>query len=269
MRPARPGPRGAVRPSPSWRDREPITAYDAAHRDDLARRAVARDPATRTAPARWCVRGRAICTATATSKLSRLPFGGAPRTADSHRGVPTRSEVRRPTAERAAAHGDARDEQRTSSASSTTTGAASLSPVRPSPASPHDRLPDLEGVLVPGSGSTSRRRPASPRSAARRAHEPDYDKLMRGRLEILDQHELTLRDIQEVIDGIGAVWRRRFLAALGPAQVIILSDTFYQFAAPLMRQLDPAVPVLPHARGRRRAADHRLPSADRRWQTAR
>ena len=69
--------------------------------------------------------------------------------------------------------------------------------------------------------------------------EPDYDKLMRGRLAILKEHELGLPDIQQVIAEMGPLpgarecldWlRERF-------QVVILSDTFYEFAMPLMRQL--------------------------------
>jgi phosphoserine/homoserine phosphotransferase len=69
--------------------------------------------------------------------------------------------------------------------------------------------------------------------------EPDYDKLMRGRLKILDEHGLKLPDIQDVIATLrpldGAL---EFLDELrAHTQVIILSDTFYQFAEPLMRQL--------------------------------
>ena len=69
--------------------------------------------------------------------------------------------------------------------------------------------------------------------------EPDYDVLMRGRLEILDRHGLGLREIQAVIDTLeplpGALG---FLDRLRERhQVIILSDTFYDFAKPLMRKL--------------------------------
>ncbi len=68
---------------------------------------------------------------------------------------------------------------------------------------------------------------------------PDYDVLMKQRLALLEQHDLRLTDIQTVIDGMGPLegavefldWlKERF-------QVVILSDTFYEFAAPLMRQL--------------------------------
>src|SRR6185369_8035683 len=69
--------------------------------------------------------------------------------------------------------------------------------------------------------------------------EPDYDKLMRGRLKILDQHGLKLSDIQEVIGSqrpLGGA--KEFLDQLrSEVQVIILSDTFEQFATPFLRQL--------------------------------
>jgi phosphoserine / homoserine phosphotransferase len=69
--------------------------------------------------------------------------------------------------------------------------------------------------------------------------EPDYDKLMRGRMRILDQHGLKLPDIQRVIAGMQPLeGAREFLDRLRAAeQVIVLSDTFYQFAAPLLSQL--------------------------------
>jgi phosphoserine/homoserine phosphotransferase len=69
--------------------------------------------------------------------------------------------------------------------------------------------------------------------------EPDYDKLMRGRIEILDRHDLRLPDIQDVIATLSPLeGALEFLDELrSHTQVIILSDTFYQFAEPLMRQL--------------------------------
>jgi len=74
--------------------------------------------------------------------------------------------------------------------------------------------------------------------------EPDYDKLMRGRLAILNQHGLKLSDIQRVIGALEPLaGGKEFLDQLrGRVQVIILSDTFEQFAAPLLRQL--AMPTL-------------------------
>jgi phosphoserine/homoserine phosphotransferase len=98
---------------------------------------------------------------------------------------------------------------------------------------------DLEGVLVPevwiafadATGIAELRRTTR--------DEPDYDKLMKRRLAILDEHGFKLKDIQEVIAKLrpldGAL---DFLETLrSRTQVIILSDTFYQFAEPLMRQL--------------------------------
>ena len=69
--------------------------------------------------------------------------------------------------------------------------------------------------------------------------EPDYDKLMRGRLTILDRHGLKLSDIQRVIGALQPLeGAREFLDELrAETQVIILSDTFEQFAAPFLRQL--------------------------------
>jgi phosphoserine/homoserine phosphotransferase len=70
--------------------------------------------------------------------------------------------------------------------------------------------------------------------------EPDYDKLMRGRLAILDQHGLKLSDIQGVIGTLAPLpGAREFLDELRTfVQVVILSDTFEQFATPLLRQLN-------------------------------
>jgi phosphoserine/homoserine phosphotransferase len=69
--------------------------------------------------------------------------------------------------------------------------------------------------------------------------EPDYDKLMQGRLAILDQHGLKLSDIQKVIETLELLpGARDFMDTLrSQVQVLILSDTFEQFAAPFMRQL--------------------------------
>jgi phosphoserine/homoserine phosphotransferase len=98
---------------------------------------------------------------------------------------------------------------------------------------------DLEGVLVPEIWINVAERTGI--SALRRTtrDEPDYDKLMRGRLAILDEHRLTLGDIQAVIDGMapleGALEFLDWLRCRVP--VIILSDTFEQFAAPLLAKL--------------------------------
>jgi phosphoserine/homoserine phosphotransferase len=98
---------------------------------------------------------------------------------------------------------------------------------------------DLEGVLVPEIWIDVAERTGIPALRRTTRDEPDYDVLMRGRLRILDEHRLTLPDIQDVIAGMrpldGAL---EFLGWLRErTQVVILSDTFSQFAAPLMRQL--------------------------------
>ena len=98
---------------------------------------------------------------------------------------------------------------------------------------------DLEGVLVPEIWIAVAERTGIPELRRTTRDEPDYDKLMRGRLAILDRHGLKLRDIQDVIAGIRPLdGAPAFLDWLrSQAQVIILSDTFMQFAAPLMAQL--------------------------------
>jgi len=99
---------------------------------------------------------------------------------------------------------------------------------------------DLEGVLVPEIWINVAKSTGIDALKRTTRDEPDYDKLMRVRLAILDQHGLKLRDIQEVIGKMGPLdGARDFLGWLRARyQVIILSDTFYEFAAPLMAQLD-------------------------------
>jgi phosphoserine/homoserine phosphotransferase len=98
---------------------------------------------------------------------------------------------------------------------------------------------DLEGVLVPEIWINVAERTGIEALRITTREEPDYDVLMKRRLGILEQHGLRLPDIQEVIGGMRPLpgapefldWlRARF-------QVVILSDTFYEFAMPLMRQL--------------------------------
>jgi phosphoserine / homoserine phosphotransferase len=98
---------------------------------------------------------------------------------------------------------------------------------------------DLEGVLVPEIWIAVAERTGIEALRRTTRDEPDYDVLMRGRLAILDQHGLGLGDITEVIDTLEPlVGAADFLAALrARTQVLILSDTFEQFAQPLMRQL--------------------------------
>ncbi len=98
---------------------------------------------------------------------------------------------------------------------------------------------DLEGVLVPEIWIAFAERTGIPEFRRTTRDEPDYDKLMRWRLALLKQHSLKLADIQAVIAGMSPMdGARDFLDTLRTRyQLIILSDTFYEFADPLMRQL--------------------------------
>ena len=98
---------------------------------------------------------------------------------------------------------------------------------------------DLEGVLVPEIWIEVSRRSGVAALARTTRDEPDYDRLMQGRLALLAEHRLTLADLQAIIAGMGPMpGAREFLDELRAAyQVVILSDTFYEFAAPLMAQL--------------------------------
>jgi phosphoserine/homoserine phosphotransferase len=99
---------------------------------------------------------------------------------------------------------------------------------------------DLEGVLIPEIWIEFSRRTGIPELARTTRDEPDYDKLMRGRIDILGARGLGLPDIQAVIAGMQPLaGAREFLDWLRAEeyQVVILSDTYYQFAAPLMRAL--------------------------------
>jgi phosphoserine/homoserine phosphotransferase len=98
---------------------------------------------------------------------------------------------------------------------------------------------DLEGVLVPEIWINVALKTGIEALKVTTREMPDYDTLMRQRLNILDRHALKISDIQEVIVNMGPLegatdfvtWLRE------RCQIIILSDTFYQFAQPLMRQL--------------------------------
>jgi phosphoserine/homoserine phosphotransferase len=132
---------------------------------------------------------------------------------------------------------------------------------------------DLEGVLIPEVWINVAERTGIEALRATTRDIPDYDQLMRQRLAILDEHNLGIRDIQDVIatmsplDGATAClsWlRERF-------QVVILSDTFYEFAEPFMRQLDwPTLlchKLVIDERGR--VADYLLRQADPKRQSVR
>jgi len=98
---------------------------------------------------------------------------------------------------------------------------------------------DLEGVFVPEIWINVAERTGIPELKRTPRDEPDYDKLMLGRIAILDSHGLTLADIQAAIAAMdplpGALefldWARR------TSQIIVVSDTFTQFAGPLMEKL--------------------------------
>ena len=98
---------------------------------------------------------------------------------------------------------------------------------------------DLEGVLVPEIWIAFAEATGIPELKRTTRDEPDYDKLMAFRLAILDEHGLGLPQIQDVIETIDPLpGAREFLDALRErTQVVIISDTFEQFARPLMRKL--------------------------------
>ncbi|MCM1287419.1 MAG: bifunctional phosphoserine phosphatase/homoserine phosphotransferase ThrH [Clostridium sp.] len=98
---------------------------------------------------------------------------------------------------------------------------------------------DLEGVLVPEIWIAFAEASGIPELKRTTRDEPDYDKLMKWRLEILKEHGLGLKEIQDTIAGIDPLpGAKEFLDKLREiCQVIIISDTFSQFAGPLMAKL--------------------------------
>lgn len=98
---------------------------------------------------------------------------------------------------------------------------------------------DMEGVLVPEIWIAFANAVGVPELKRTTRDEPDYDKLMKYRIDILNKHNLGLKEIQNVIDTIDVMdGAKEFLDELRSiTQVIILSDTFEQFAAPLMKKL--------------------------------
>ena len=98
---------------------------------------------------------------------------------------------------------------------------------------------DLEGVLVPGIWIAFAEESGIPELKRTTRDEPDYDKLMHWRLGILKEHGLGLKEIQETIAKIDPIpGAKEFLDQLREmTQVIIISDTFTQFAGPLMKKL--------------------------------
>lgn len=99
---------------------------------------------------------------------------------------------------------------------------------------------DLEGVLIPEIWINFAQKTGIDELLATTRDIPDYDVLMTQRLRILKENNLKIQDIEEVIDSLGPLdGAKDFLDWLkSEFQVIILSDTFYEFAKPLMRQLD-------------------------------
>lgn len=97
----------------------------------------------------------------------------------------------------------------------------------------------MEGVLTPEIWIAVAEKTGIKELRRTTRDEPDYDKLMRGRLQILDQHGLKLSDIQQVIGSLPLLeGAKAFLDDLrSMVQVVILSDTFEQFATPFLRQL--------------------------------
>ena len=97
----------------------------------------------------------------------------------------------------------------------------------------------MEGVLTPEIWIAVAEKTGIPELRRTTRDEPDYDKLMRGRLALLARHDLKLSEIQRVIGTLRPLdGAKEFLDELRSfTQVIILSDTFEQFAAPLLRQL--------------------------------
>ena len=98
---------------------------------------------------------------------------------------------------------------------------------------------DLEGVLVPEIWIAFAEKTGIPELRRTTRDEPDYDKLMKYRIAILKEHGLGLKEIQETIAGIDPMpGAKEFLDELRSiTQVLILSDTFTQFATPLMKKL--------------------------------
>ncbi len=97
----------------------------------------------------------------------------------------------------------------------------------------------MEGVLTPEIWIAVAERTGIPALRRTTRDEPDYDKLMRYRIDLMREHGITLSKIQEVIGSLSLLpGALEFMNALrAQTQVIILSDTFEQFAQPLMRQL--------------------------------
>lgn len=99
---------------------------------------------------------------------------------------------------------------------------------------------DMEGVLVPEIWINFAEKAGIPELKRTTRDEPDYDKLMKFRIDILREHNMGIKDIQEVIAQIDPMpGAKEFLDELRTlTQVVVISDTFEQFAKPLMQKLN-------------------------------
>ncbi len=128
----------------------------------------------------------------------------------------------------------------------------------------------MEGVLTPEIWIAVAEKTKIPELRRTTRDEPDYDKLMRGRLQILDQHGITLSQIQNVIGSLRPLpGAKEFLDELRMiSQVLILSDTFEQFAMPLLKQLNwPTLLCHKLVVENDRIADYKLRIADQKKKT--
>ena len=127
---------------------------------------------------------------------------------------------------------------------------------------------DLEGVLVPEIWIAFAEASGIPELKRTTRDEPDYDKLMNWRLGILKEHGLGLKEIQETIEKIDPLpGAKEFLDKLRDlGQVIIISDTFTQFAKPLMKKARLADDLLQFSGSCPGRGDHGLSYADRKVQ---
>ena len=122
---------------------------------------------------------------------------------------------------------------------------------------------DLEGVLVPEIWIAFAEETGIPELKRTTRDEPDYDKLMKYRLNILKEHNLGLKEIQETISKIDPLpGAKEFLDKLREmTQVIIISDTFSQFAGPLIKKARLSDNLLQLTRCSRQRRNHRLQDA--------
>jgi phosphoserine/homoserine phosphotransferase len=122
---------------------------------------------------------------------------------------------------------------------------------------------DLEGVLIPEIWIAFAEKTGIEELKATTRDIPDYDVLMKQRLRLLDEHGYGLPQIQEVIGELDPLpGAREFLDWLRERfQVVILSDTFYEFAMPLMKKTGLSDAPVPQAGSGREWPDHQLPAA--------